>query len=368
MTAEKILFLIFALFAVVGAVDRIIGNRFFGVGKAFERGILTMGPLALSMIGMIVLAPVLADWLRPVIAPLYQLVGADPAVFAGSLLACDMGGAPLAEALTDDPAAAALGGYIVSSMLGVTVTFTVPVAMGVLKKEDRPFAAKGILCGILTVPVGILIGGLAAGFPLLMVLKNLVPILPLSLLIALGLWKAERFLIRAFTVFGWCMTALATLGLLLTSLSYFLDREILSGMAPLDEALLTVGRIAVVLSGAFPLMHLVTRCLKKPLRSLGARLGMNETSVGGLLATSVNSIATFDSVKEMDDRGKVVNMAFAVSAAFVFGDHLAYTAGESPAMLLPLIAGKLAAGITALLLALWLTRPKQKRKEESTNV
>ena len=367
MTAEKILFLIFAVFAVLGALDRILGNR-MGVGGAFERGILTMGPLALSMIGMIVLAPVLADWLRPVIAPLYQWIGADPAVFAGSLLACDMGGAPLAEALTDDPAAAALGGYIISSMLGVTVTFTVPVAMGVLSKEDKPFAAKGILCGILTVPVGVLIGGLAAGFPLLMVLKNLLPILPLSLLIALGLWKAERFLIRAFTVFGWCMTALATLGLLLASLSYFLGRTVLPGMAPLDEALLTVGRIAVVLSGAFPLMHLLTKLLKTPLRALGAKLGMNEVSVGGLLATSVNSIATFDTVREMDTRGKVVNMAFAVSAAFVFGDHLAYTAGEEPSMILSLIAGKLAAGVTALLLALWLTRKKQERNEESSHV
>ncbi|MBR2353543.1 MAG: ethanolamine utilization protein EutH [Clostridia bacterium] len=367
MSAEQILFIIFAVFAVLGAADRIIGNR-FGVGKAFERGIMTMGPLALSMIGMIVLAPVLANWLRPVITPVYQWLGADPAIFAGSLLACDMGGAPLAEALTDDPAAAARGGYIVSSLLGVTVTFTIPVAMGVLSKKDRPFAAKGILCGVLTVPVGVLVGGLAAGFPILMILKNLIPILPLSLLIALGLWKAERFLIRAFTVFGWCMTALATVGLLLASLSFLLDRTILPDMAPLDEALITVGRIAIVLSGAFPLMHLLTLCLKKPLRYLGKHLGMNEISVSGLLATSVNSIATFDTVKEMDVRGKVVNMAFAVSAAFVFGDHLAYTAGNAPKMLLPLIAAKLTAGVTALLLALWLTSTKEKRNEENSHV
>ena len=327
-----------------------------------------MGPLALSMIGMIALAPVLADWLRPIITPIYQWIGADPAIFAGSLLACDMGGAPLADALTDDPAASALGGILVSSMLGVTVTFTVPVAMGVLKKEDRSFAAKGILCGILTVPVGIFLGGLAAGFPVLMLLRNLVPILPLSLLIALGLWKAERILIRCFTVFGWLMTALATLGLLLASLQFLVGWSPLPNLAPLDESLLIVGRIAVVLSGAFPLMHLVTLALGHPLRSLGARLGMNEHSMSGILATSVNSIATFDTVSEMDPRGKVVNMAFSVSAAFVFGDHLAYTAGVSPHMLLPLIVGKLSAGISALLVALWLTRSKHIRNEEHDHV
>ena len=367
MTVEYILFLIFAIFAVLGGIDRMIGCR-FGIGKAFERGINTMGPLALSMIGMIVLAPVLAQWLRPVITPVYQWIGADPAIFAGSLLACDMGGAPLAEALTDDPAASALGGIIVSSMLGVTVTFTVPVAMGVLQKEDRPFAAKGILCGILTVPVGVLLGGLAAGFPILMLLRNLLPILPLSLLIALGLWKAERILIRCFTVFGWLMTALTTIGLLLGALQYLVGWTPIAGLAPIDEALLIVGKIAVVLAGAFPLMHLVTLALQRPLRKLGLRLGMNEQSMGGILATSVNSIATFDALSEMDPRGKVVNMAFAVSAAFVFGDHLAYTAGVAPHMLIALIVGKLSAGITALLIALWLTRQTHTRIEEHHHV
>ena len=46
-----------------------------------------------------------------------------------------------------------------------------------------------------------------------------------------------------------------------------------------------------------------------------------------------NSIATFGLVKDMDNRGKVVNIAFAVSAAFVFGDHLGFTAGFAPEML-----------------------------------
>ncbi len=355
MTVERILFLIFAVFALLGGVDRIFGSR-LGVGKPFERGILTMGQLALSMIGMIVLAPLLAQWLRPVIAPVYQFLGADPAMFAGSLLACDMGGAPLAQALTEDPAAAALGGILVSSMLGVTVTFTVPVAMGALSEEDRPYAAKGILCGILTVPVGVLLGGLVAGFPILMILRNLLPILLLALLIALGLWRAEKYLIRGFTAFGWLMTALATVGLLLGAMEYFLGRELIPALAPLDEALLIVGRIAVVLAGAFPMMALLTRALRKPLARLGEKLGMNEVSMGGFLSSSVNSIATFDTVSDMDPRGKTVNMAFAVSAAFVFGDHLAYTAGIAPDMIPALIVGKLSAGLSALGVALWLTR------------
>ena len=54
----------------------------------------------------------LAAILRPVIVPVYRFLGADPAMFAGTILACDMGGGSLAAQLTADPRAALLGGVI----------------------------------------------------------------------------------------------------------------------------------------------------------------------------------------------------------------------------------------------------------------
>ena len=51
-----------------------------------------------------------------------------------------------------------------------------------------------------------------------------------------------------------------------------------------------------------------------------------------------------------------MNIAFAVSAAFVFGDHLGFTAGFAPEMIGPMILGKLVGGISAIAVALWLTR------------
>ena len=98
-----------AAFAVLGAVDRIAGNR-FGLGKEFEEGILAMGSLAMAMLGIITLAPVLAALLRPVVVPVFSFLGADPAMFAGTILACDMGGGALAQQLTENPDAAILGG------------------------------------------------------------------------------------------------------------------------------------------------------------------------------------------------------------------------------------------------------------------
>ena len=182
MSVHEIVIWVMAIFAALGAIDRIFGNR-AGLGKQFEEGILAMGSLALAMIGIITLAPVLANLLRPVVVPVYTFLGADPAMFAGTILACDMGGGSLAMELTANSDAALLGGVLCGSMLGATIVFTIPVAMGILPQEDMPFLAKGILAGIVTIPVGILVGGLVSGFPLTMVLANLVPILIIGALI-----------------------------------------------------------------------------------------------------------------------------------------------------------------------------------------
>ena len=129
-------------------------------------------------------------------------------------------------------------------------------------------------------------------------------------------------------------------------------------MAPIEEGFQTVGAIAIVLAGAFPLVYAVTKLLRKPLMKLGSLLGINDTAAAGLVASLANSIATFGMVKDMDNRGKVVNIAFAVSAAFVFGDHLGFTAGFAPEMLPGVIVGKLVGGASAVAVALWLTRKK----------
>lgn len=354
MSADQLLIALMAAFAVLGAADKICGNR-FGLGEAFENGIQTMGSLALAMVGIVCLAPVLAALLRPVVVPVFRALGADAAMFAGAILACDMGGGALARELAENAQAAALGGVITGSMLGATFVFTIPVAMGILQEEDRPAMAKGILCGIITIPVGVLVGGLVAGFPFAMVIRNLIPIVLLALLIALGLWKAEKAMVRGFELFGKGVAALSTIGLAAAIFQALTGFVVIFGMADISEGFQTVGSIAIVLAGAFPLVSVLTRLLQKPLLAVGRKLGINETAAAGLIASLANSIATFGMVKDMNPRGKVVNIAFAVSAAFVFGDHLGFTAGFAPELLPAVILGKLAGGISAVAVAMILT-------------
>ena len=253
-----------------------------------------------------------------------------------------------------------LGGVLTGSMLGATVVFTIPVAMGILEEKDRPVMAQGILCGIVTIPLGVFAGGLTAGFPIGMVLRNLIPIVIIGALIALGLWRAENAMVRGFEVFGKLVVAVVTVGLAAAIVEALTGFVIIPGMAPISEGFETVGTIAIVLAGAFPLVFVITKLLRKPLMAAGRWLGINDAAAAGLIASLANSIATFGMVKDMNRRGKVVNIAFAVSAAFVFGDHLGFTAGFAPEMIGPMIVGKLVGGVSAIAVAMWLTGKEEK--------
>lgn len=348
---------------VLGALDRAVGNK-FGLGEQFEEGMNAFGPLALAMIGVMSISPVLAKLLNPLVGPVYRLIGADPAMFAGTLLACDMGGWPLAQAMTDNPQAAQLSGLVLGSMFGVTIVFTIPVALGLIDKSDRGYLARGVLAGICTVPIGFFVSGVVAGFPLQMVLINLVPIVVAALLIALGLWRFPDAMATGFEWFGKFLVAIISIGLAVATLEFVLKIKIMPEgweLIPVSEGITVVGGICLVLLGAFPAVHLIITLAGKPLAKAGALLGMNETAAGGMVATLANSIPMFQMMKDMDVRGKVLNSAFAVSAAFAFGDHLGFVAGASRDMIFPVVVGKLAAGITAIPLALLLfgkTLPK----------
>ena len=350
------------IFAALGALDRIFGSR-FGLGEKFEEGIMAIGALSISMVGIIALAPVIANLLKPVIVPVFGLLGADPAMFAGSILANDMGGAPLAQALALNEDAGNFGGLMVGAMLGPTIVFTIPVALGIIREEDRKYLATGVLAGVITIPIGSLAGGLAAGYSFTMVLKNLIPIIIFAVLIALGLWKFESAMVKGFTYFGKFVVAVITLGLGVGIIEQLTGIVLIPGMNPIGEGFEVVADIAIVLAGAFPLVYVITKVFKKPLMGLGKVLGMNEVAAAGLVASLANSIPMFGMMKDMDDRGKVLNVAFAVSAAFVFGDHLGFTAGFNQDMIFPMIVGKLVGGITAVFAALILVRNKKISKE-----
>lgn len=304
---------VMAGFAVLGIVDRMIGNR-FGLGKEFEAGLLTIGPMTVAVAGMIVLSPVLAEWLTPVLLPVFSVLGADPAMFAGCILANDMGGSSLAISLAQSKEAGNLSGLIVSSMLGATVAFHIPVSLGVVEKEDHEYIIKGILAGIMTIPIGSFAGGLTAGYGVEMLIRNLTPIILFAVVLAIGFWKCPAAIVKGFTWFGRGVVILSTLGLGVGILEVLTGITCIPGTASIYDGVRVAADCAIVLAGAYPMVHILIKACKKPLNKLGSKMGINEISAAGLIATLASNLPVFSMIRGMDNRGKVVTMAFVVSA------------------------------------------------------
>lgn len=350
MNINKGIVYIMVFFMMVGAIDKILGNK-WGYGKQFDEGFMFMGPLALAMLGVVSLAPVLAAVLSPILLPVYELLSADPAMFAGTFLAIDMGGYSLAMVLAGTWEAGMFSGMILSTMLGVTIVFTIPVALGIIEKEDHVLLAKGILAGIVTIPVGCLVGGLLAGFERSMMLHNLIPVVIVAGAIAFGLWKTPEKIIKGFSVFGRAVVIVSTIGLVAIIIETLTGVVVIPGMTPISEGVQIVGSIVIILAGAFPMLYFIQTAFRKPLMRLGSLLGMGDVAAAGMLSSLANNIAMFGMMKDMDDKGKVLNAAFAVSGSFVFGGQLGFIASVNEDMIVPVIIGKLVGGITAVLVA-----------------
>ena len=367
ISINSVIMMIMMIFMLVGAIDKICGNK-LGYGEKFEEGFNAIGPLALSMAGVVAAAPVLATVLGPIITPIYTAIGADASMFATTLLACDMGGYPLAMELAANESIGSFAGLILGTMMGPTIVFTIPVALGIISKEDRSYLGAGVLAGMITIPLGCIVGGLAMSamtdysLSIGQILINLVPVIVIAGLIVIGLWFAPAKMIAGFNVFGTgvtivitALTAIAVFqqitGIMFPLFDVMSTPDAVTGTTPLNDGLLVCGQIGIVLIGAFPMVEWITRTFGGVLGKVGGTLGMNDKASAGLVANLANNIATFNIMGEMDPKGKLLNVAFAVSAAFVFGDHLGFTAGVDQSMVTPVIIGKLVAGISALIVA-----------------
>ncbi len=354
MSFDQIILWVMAIGILIGAADKITGNH-LGLGEKFDEGFMAMGSLALGMVGIVCLAPVISDLLGPVIIPACKAIGADPALF-GSILANDMGGYSLSMALAQDSEAGLFAGNIVASMLGCTLVFSIPVGLGLIEKEDRGYFSKGLLIGLITIPIGCVAGGIIAGFSISMILHNTLPILIISLLLALGLKVIPDKMIKGCTAFGQFITIIIYIGLACAAFEYITGIVIIKGMAPIMDGMNAISGIAIVLLGTFPVLAILVRVLDKPLNAVGRKMGMDAVSAAGLVFTLANSVPVYTMMKDMKKRGIIINTAWLVPATAALGDHLGFTAGVQPSMITPVVSGKLIAGVAAVILACLMTK------------
>ena len=365
---------ILVIFMLAGLFDKLRGNK-YGYGERFDAGFQAMGDLALAIVGIIAASPVLLRLLSPVVAPFYQWLGASPAMFPASLLALDMGGYAMSVQMAQGNAAVGnYGGIIVASMMGITICFTIPYALTIIDKEDHALFATGILLGVVTLPAGCLLGGLAMAatstpIPLGEMLINTFPVICLAVFVGAGLIIRQSLMLRLFALFGKCVAFVATAspgiaifqyltGIRLPLFYLMVEEDPMLGGVPLEVGLLLVGLIAIVLAGAFPMILFLNRRLGNLMTKAGEWAGINGEASTGLLTQLASSIPVWSVLGGMNRRGKLLNVAFAVSGSFVLGDVLAFTGGANPEMVFPVIVAKFSGGVFAVLLALLLLKKK----------
>lgn len=351
MNISNIIMYIMVFFMLVGIFDKIFLNNRFGYGAQFDEGFHAMGSLAVAMLGFMCLSPVLGRVLAPMANKFFGLFNASGAMLAGTILGPSMGGFSLAKAMTSVEEIYILSGAFYAAMMGSTLTFGIPVSLGIVPQSDFKALAKGIMAGVIAMPFATFVGGLVAKFSLSILVFNLIPAFLLAFLLAFGLWKWPRKLLNGFKGFSKIITIVMHIALAFAIVEGLTGLVIIPGMEPILDQFDVIGEIAIVLAGAYPFVHFITQTFSTPLKKLGNLMGINEFAVAGLIATLANSLPMLHRVEKMDDRGKVIALAFMGPAAFVFGDHLAFASTNFSAYLGPFIVAKLTGGLLAIIVA-----------------
>lgn len=349
---------ILLIFAALAALDRICGNK-LKLGEEFENGINMFGSLILAMVGIMILVPVISDGLRHLTWLVPDFI--DFSIIPASILANDQGAAMLARELSVNKAIGDFNGLVVSSMMGCTVAFLIPYALQMTTKENHEDVLLGILCGIVTIPVGCIVAGIICKINFFTLIVNQIPLILFAAIIAFGLVKFEKITVKIIEIFGWFIKALITIGIMVGIVEFMTGIKLIPNADTLENSIDIIISIVGVMVCALPLLCILKKIFARPLKAMGNKIGINETSAFGFITTLGTSLTTFEMADKMDKKGLVLNSAFAVSASFAFIDHFAFTMAFDASYIVPVIVGKVISGIAAVVLAYWLMKRKEAR-------
>lgn len=350
---SNIILYIIGSFFVISGIDYVLGNK-FKLGEKFEEGVKSMGVLALSMIGIYSLAPMISKALGAAVIPIFNMLHLDPSIFAGSLLTTEMGGYQVARDLALNSNIGLFSGIILASSLGTTISFTIPLGMGMISKKDEKYFSMGIMAGMVTIPVACIVGGVCQGLNYKELLWSNFPVALFSLLIGTALLKVPNTLMKVFNAFGKSIISISVIGLILQGIEVIFHIKTLSGLLPFSEGLNLIGKMAIVLGGSYPMLAAINYFFKNYFDKLGKNIGINGVSVTGLFGNLASNLLVFCTFKDMDPKGKVICTAYGVSGAFMFGGQFGFVSGVAPQMVKGFILSKLIGGICSIPVALWI--------------
>lgn len=365
------------------------------LGKEFIGGIHSIGPVFLAQAGIMVAIPILSVTISNLLGPIFASMGSDVSIAALAIIAVDMGGYQLADALTanrDIWITASIVGYT----SGATIVYLIPVGLTMLKQKDHKYLALGAMAGLISIPFGVLIALMIStlgNIPIrdiistnsqalhyltidfISALKLLIPLFVFCFILAAGLKYLPNLMVKIFLFFGKIMDFFIKMMLALSIIEYFTGVfSVIFGSWILDplfadesnlfRAIEIAGYIGVMLAGTFPICYLFQKYAKKPMGWLAKQLKLSETGAIGFIFVFANIIAVYHLFNKMKARDKVICVALGVCAQALIGDHLAFTANFQPTLILPIFLGKLLGGLIAVLLAIKFSMPSAIKYEQ----
>ena len=340
--------MIMLVFAALGLVDKILGGK-LGFAPEFDRGLSTMGGLALSTVGLYSIGVSFVTGNAEAIAQLGARLPFDPSLLIGSLLAPDMGALGIAQRVAKTPALACFTGAMVSGGLGMTVGYQLPVFLAAVQKEEIPGLMRGFIFGLIPLPVGLFLGGLFIGIP--------VPVLLLCGVLIGAFLLAPAGTMKVLIVFGNFIRIVSFVFFGIAVIGVFLPEYSPVDQALVGEMLYMVLRMVIVCCGGLVLSKIALEKLKEPIERAGKVLNINSVAVVGLILSLTQSLAMLPLYSRMDKKGQIMNAAFSVSGAYVFGGQLAFVSSlVPPAWTGAYMANKLIAGALGLFIAFLVLR------------
>lgn len=354
---------VLAIFALIGGLDYLFGNK-LGLGSKFERALALMGPMATSITGVIVMVPILSFALQHTIVPLFAMIGFDPGVFAG-LIPIDWGGFFLAKDLALDPRLGLYGGVNVAGTFGTVLSFAIPLGMRALKEKEKQDAfSRGILEGLVIMPLGLILGGLVAGLGFLEILWHSLPIFILSGLVLLGIWKNLPLMVRIFTVFSQILRAIGIIGITVGAFQQMAGVTLIPGITPIIDALRIICMITVTMLGCLPLSEFLTRILKKPLTSLAKKIRTSPEALSDPIMTIASGTAGIIAMQDFDLRGIELNAAFVVFAVSGLSAQLSFVLNNAPEHMASYMVTKFVGGFLAIIFSVWMMNRRERKSKE----
>lgn len=315
-------------FALIGFADKVFSLR-WGLTGSFEKGLMTMGTMVIPIVGVCTIGVEFIERHADTFLALSDSLVFDPSLIIGALLAPDLGGYFIAEAVAATPDILIINGVVLGTLLGQAICFQLPVFLSSVGKENYPGMLKGFLVGITMIPIGMLSAEAILRMDFVVFLKQFIPILIICMLVALGLYKIPNGMIKGFMVCGKAIQIITNLMFAAAILGIFIPQIRYAGMDAVENALLIVLKSAIIISGSLVMSELILKLFRKKIQRFAVKLGTNEISVVCMLMNCATSLAILPLFDRMDEKGRRLNSAFSISGAYVIGGSMAFVSAVS---------------------------------------